>query len=104
MKGGGREAASFDPDPLFHSCLSGEEGIAPFFLGPKATDFNRSFQNRVGSVLEAFLGCKKRLLAPEQVAFWAYPGRLRGGAEIMSGIAPPPHTPSNSSELVTRVG
>lgn len=27
----GREAASFDPDPLLHSCLGQEEGIVPSF-------------------------------------------------------------------------
>lgn len=80
MGGGDSEAASFEPDPLFHSCLAREEGLHLFFFfffnWPKGTDFQRSFQNRVGSVLEVFLGCKKRLLAPRRWPFGDCPGEL----------------------------
>lgn len=73
--GGGKdsEAASFDPDPFSTVAWVKGKGLCLLFLGPKATDFHRSFQNRVGSGLKTFLGCKKRLLAPEQVAFWDSP-------------------------------
>lgn len=80
LGGRGREAASFEPDPLFHSCLAREEGLHLFFffflIGPRTQTFREASRTGLGQCWRYFWGAKRD--------FWPPEGGLLGTALVSS--------------------
>ena len=64
-----QEAASFDPEPLHHSCLGQKEGIVTSFSWPQGHRLSLKLPEQGWVSTGNISGVQKRLLAPEQVAF-----------------------------------